>query len=111
MVQHTVAPTPRRNRTSNGGSASVASFMKLSQTTNEAVANTMAAMPRRFDVAVVMGSVSGRAAGMNVSGTLAQPSRFVIAAWRVKNGALFAFAPPRQQHQAECKQQRDPGGQ
>jgi hypothetical protein len=40
---------PRTNSTSKGGRSSVTSFMKLSQTTKEAVAASMAAMPLKLE--------------------------------------------------------------
>src|SRR5262245_52767158 len=49
-AQAALAAKPRRNSTSNGGTASVTSFMKLSPMTKTAVAATMAAMPPSSEV-------------------------------------------------------------
>jgi hypothetical protein len=56
MAQARLAATPRRKSTSNGGKSSVTSFMKLSPTTKDAVAASMAAMPLRLE-ALLMNEV------------------------------------------------------
>ena len=53
-----LAATPRRNSTSNGGRSAVASFMKVSQTTNEPVPASIAATPLRFEVLRIWASLA-----------------------------------------------------